>query len=464
MGLDKENSVHERQTLITDLLAEFEISQLYFALNPILKVDFPIPYLTQEVQDRYQEIQCRIFKLFCRKLIKDFWVIFIDDIEFADEESILLLNQVFQVFQILFVITTGNKRKMSVEAAKILKQFNVKPMILGPIDRGFQKTLACQFLNVDAMDIDIERVINLNSNGNPGWIKRFLTSMNLDGVINVEQMSVDDAKHRGYVFSKNLNGTGQLLKQPSSSNVNPLEICTLLKDVGLEEIATENTKNIRVATLPPEYNIEDVEIEVTEDVHIMIQYDSLSSFEQQIVKCCSVLGRSFLRSMTSYLLRGTERKISLAIQHLFELRIFTCAGGNFVHGNVIIQRQAKTTELDDVSCVCTHLRILENCTDLPRFANCGFMKFKSKHFMTASYDLLTDQQRKEYHSKALTYLENESKRCEACGSSYFENLQYIKDEIVPENEIQINSNVLFGIGKGDQCNMEVSLFFIIHSF
>lgn len=162
--------------------------------------------------------------------------------------------------------------------------------------------------------------------------------------------------------------------------------------------------------------------------------------------------------MTSHLLRGNERNISLAIQHLFELRIFACAGGNFMHGNVIIQRQPKTTELDDVSCLCTHLRISDNCTDLPRYANCGYMKFKSENFMKASYDLLTDGQRREYHSKALMYLENESKRCEACGSSYFESLEYIKDDIMPVNGKRITSDLLFGVVKGDQCSIDVSLY------
>lgn len=448
LGLKGESTSIEREEMISKLLEEYEINQLYFVLNPIMKVNFNVPALTQEIQEKYKEIQLRIFKLLCKKVVKKFCVVFIDDIEFADEASILLLKQVFEIFQVFFVITTGNKRKMSSDAAKVLKQFNIKPLVLGPIDQVFQKTIACQFLQVDALDIDIERIINLNSNGNPGWIKRFLTSMRLDGIIKICEMSISDAKQTGFVLRDvNIN----------QKNMENLEFCSLLIDVIDERCDTDMKESkIRVATLPSSFQIESIEIEDTEDVHIMIQYDSLSSFEQQVVKCCSVLGRIFLRSMMSYLMRGNERTISLAIQHLFELRIFTCAAGSFIHGNVIIQRQTKFSDIEEVSCVCTHLKISENSTDLPRYANCGYIKFKSEHFMKASYDLLTDQQRKEYHIRALTYLESESKRCEACGGSYFENLEYIKGDILLENLIHITPNIIFESEKLDRWNLEVN--------
>ncbi|XP_063706141.1 adenylate cyclase type 10-like [Culicoides brevitarsis] len=454
LGGNSESTTMSRQKAIEVALNKFQVRQLYFALNPILKVEFPVPPMTEELKSRYDEIQRRMFKLLCRTIIKDFWVIFIDDIEFADDESVLLLNEVFEIFHVFFVITTGNKRKISKIAAKIFKQFNIKSFVLGPIEQLHQKTLACQFLNVDAIDIDIERVINLNSNGNPGWIRRFLISMQLDRVINIEEMSVNEAKSRGYVFKdERANHHKMSMERPSGST---FQFCTV-QFPDFNKNGEKCGKILRVATLPPDFNAEKLEIEAPDDVHIMIQYDSLSSFEQQIVKCCSVLGKTFFRSMTSHLLRGNERAISQAIQHLFELKIFACAGGNFMHGNVLIQKQMmKNSDRDDVSCLCTHLRIPENCVDLPRYANCGYIKFKSELFMKASYDLLTDGQQKEYHMKALKYLENESKRCEACGSSYFENLEYIKDEIIADEPQKITSEVLFGEAKTNKWGIHSS--------
>uniref|UniRef100_A0A336MUG3 CSON004959 protein n=1 Tax=Culicoides sonorensis TaxID=179676 RepID=A0A336MUG3_CULSO len=438
MGLSKDANSIRRELLISELLDEYKINQLYFTLNPVLKVNFKVPEIVPlNVHESIGEIQSRLFKILCRKLIQDFWVIFIDDIEFADEESILLLNHVFEVLQLFFVITTGTKRKLSVHAAKILTQFNIKPMVLEPIDRVIQKTLACNFLKVEAIDIDIERAINLNSHGNPGWIERFLTSLTMDGLIQIEEVSLVDAKHKGLVFIDDNKDDNENFISTSSFHC--------------DEYDNENELNkyIKIANLSPDAHMEHLELEYTEDIDFIILYDSLTSFEQQILKCCSVLGRSFLRSTILYLLRENERKISLGIKHLVELGILSCGGGMSLHGNAYVQRQTKSTELDTV-CVCSNLQIIESCKDLPRYANCGFMKFKSEQIMTTSYELLTDHQKKEYHKKILSYLENESKRCEACGGSYFESLQYFKRNILPEIEVQITQNLIFANDRSER--------------
>lgn len=47
-------------------------------------------------------------------------------------------------------------------------------------------------------------------------------------------------------------------------------------------------------------------------------------------------------------------------------------------------------------------------------------------FRETAYNLLTDNQRKEFHSRAIRYLEKETRRCYACGHGYFTKLIGLK--------------------------------------
>lgn len=69
---------------------------------------------------------------------------------------------------------------------------------------------------------------------------------------------------------------------------------------------------------------------------------------------------------------------------------------------------------------CTHCA--DNCKDLPRYAMCGFIRFRQDNFRRMVYDMLTESQLKVYHVRAIWYLENETRRCRSCGGGYFTRL------------------------------------------
>lgn len=75
--------------------------------------------------------------------------------------------------------------------------------------------------------------------------------------------------------------------------------------------------------------------------------------------------------------------------------------------------------------------------------------------MNASYDLLTNRQRKEYHVKAILYLENESRRCESCGNTYFGNLAFNESQLLDDCEIKITSDSLFEYGAVERVRLSV---------
>lgn len=61
----------------------------------------------------------------------------------------------------------------------------------------------------------------------------------------------------------------------------------------------------------------------------------------------------------------------------------------------------------------------DSCIDLPKYASCGYIRFRSSEFRETTYNLLTDNQKREFHAKAIRYMEKETRRCRACGSGYF---------------------------------------------
>lgn len=61
----------------------------------------------------------------------------------------------------------------------------------------------------------------------------------------------------------------------------------------------------------------------------------------------------------------------------------------------------------------------ESCMDLPKYASCGYLRFRSSTFREITYNLLTENQKREFHEKAIRYLERETRRCRSCGFGYF---------------------------------------------
>lgn len=66
--------------------------------------------------------------------------------------------------------------------------------------------------------------------------------------------------------------------------------------------------------------------------------------------------------------------------------------------------------------------LLDACVDLPKYASCGYLRFKRSTFRDTTYNLLTDTQKKEFHSRAIRYIEKETKRCRFCGNGFFERI------------------------------------------
>lgn len=47
------------------------------------------------------------------------------------------------------------------------------------------------------------------------------------------------------------------------------------------------------------------------------------------------------------------------------------------------------------------------------------MRFRLPMFRNITYNLLTDNQKKDFHNRAVRYLEKETRKCRSCGNGFF---------------------------------------------
>ncbi|CAG4947636.1 unnamed protein product [Colias eurytheme] len=247
----------------------------------------------------------------------------------------------------------------------------VKVHIAG-IDRRYLSALACQLLDVQAVPSELDKVIESASDGLPGWIQNFLICL-----VQREQLTMVTVPRSQALDIGALIPPSTLLKKSENTQSITSESFGKFYKKSDVSIADEHQNDIiQMAVLSKYYNFEDVKVDMKMDVLILKTYDSLTPFEKMLLKCGSVLGDVFSRRMLNHLMQcDSQRKIAQA-----------------------------------------------NCGDLPKFAFCGYMKFRHTLFRTTTYDLLTESQKGEMHTRALLYLERYTRKCVSCGAGCFSQL------------------------------------------
>lgn len=189
-----------KEQIIKEKLKKHEVGDSLFVLNSIFDVNF---MTTKKLtSDKLNELRRRIFKLLLEETFTKFWIIILDDIEVADEESFLLFDILFEIKSIFCLFTMGNRRKIFRSCENIIKNDRILLFQLKKIKKMYQTALACQILNVVAIPLEIERIVHTQSSGNPGWLETFLNSLIQDGGLQIKDMVVAEALKLGLVFTE----------------------------------------------------------------------------------------------------------------------------------------------------------------------------------------------------------------------------------------------------------------------
>ncbi|XP_046753179.1 LOW QUALITY PROTEIN: adenylate cyclase type 10-like [Diprion similis] len=470
LGFTASSTPQEREDKIVTNMGKIYFPHLLCSLNEVFNVNFDISNKYRELPDsEKREITEKLLGKLMSHTFSRQWVILIDDAEYCDNETASLLPIIMKTNLIFFVMAFGNKvssefsvphevsKKAEIMSISLIRSTitalncAIQVIDLLGLDKWYHAGLACQILGVRAISAELEKVIQEKSSGNPGWIESYLVCLVQSGDLLKQEINKNQLRHLGLVCPPeemicrltSENRTSLHHTEPKTADAWPMyqssytESAINLTERKLSEVAASIedvtlTPDIKICITSPTFSIEDSDIEIKMDVVILKMFDALSPLDQLLLKTAAVLGETFNRYMLTTLLESTtEREFALAIKRLYELKILACAMGDFKRNSgamVHLRKFRNINTSSEIRCACTGIAITEACADLPKYASCGLIRFKISMFRDTMYRLLTENHKVEIHDKALKYLQQRTRRCEACGGGHFAKLLGVKYE------------------------------------
>lgn len=317
---------------------------------------------------------------------------------------------------------------------------NARVVRLNGLDPSHCKTLACQMMEVSGIPVDLEKVLMAKSQGVPAWCDQVLHELVRTNFLQISSTAkkapmvyADRALLKKFESTKTrrtqkvwASDDEYYSAKPSTPEVGAKAFTGQQYMAKVEEIDPSK----RLLVVKSGTNIGHIQIHGTLHEILLDSYDELNSNEQIILKCASVLGRTFSRLMVTRILPFFElnaKKYEAGFNRLLEARYLRCASG--VHSKAAGKDQTLIPE-----CFCKDVSndpLFQNMGDTiinsnktpqgpnsikrPKYLSCKFMEFAKEQLTEVVYGLMTEDQRKDFHLKAAKYLDSGVARCETCG-------------------------------------------------
>lgn len=403
-----------KEQKICDVLKTYDEDLCY--LNNILKVRFAYHegIFTQDEEKRNEKAKIMFRKLI--KAIRQPHMIFLDDLHNLDAASWEYISIIFESMKIFTVLSVTRGKFSSVHTwlYSVFINENVRKMVLGPLASVWIPPLACQILDVDAVPRDLCNALVVKCNGMPGLVESFIVHLFSTGAIDLKKIPQYELEEYN---DEALRFPDSNLLRPVAVNINQQEEL----DVMLQENEADEV-SICVVTEKEEL---DVNINVQNvDALIMIQIDSLTPYQQLLLKIASVIGNVFSRDLLeSIMYENQPLTTAKAIKRLFAMRILGCANAKVKvkKFSSMSSTHTQTSRLNsnntNLVCECPTEYDPDHEEDLPKYAYCQVIKFKNKNSQLTCYELLPMNQKKEFHARVVNYLECNNQKCPECGGT-----------------------------------------------
>ncbi|KAJ2954748.1 hypothetical protein O0L34_g3051 [Tuta absoluta] len=415
LGLDSEpTSGFVKEQKVVDLLKYYD--EDLCCLNNIIKVRFAYHEGIYSLDQAQREDKAKaIFEKLMRAL-SDTYVILLDDLQNLDAgtwEYISLMLSVQKIFTVL-TVTRGKFSTVHQWLYNVFLNHSIRKIVLGPLSFDWIPALACQILDVDAVPNDLCNALKTHCKGMPGLVESLIVHLFSSGAIELQKVSDEDLEK---YKQEDLQFADPELLKPQALNIKDQSTLDLLRD---EEVTGE--MSICIVTnkdeLNTNFNVHNL------DALIMVQIDSLTPYQQLLLKIASVIGNIVSRDLLENIMYENDSLITAkAIKRLFAMKIFACASAKSK------QHRGKSSSLhllpheknilltNKYDCVCDIEFDPENSNGLPKYAYCKVMRFRNKNSRKTCYELLPMNQKKEFHSRIVHYLENNEHKCPACGGA-----------------------------------------------
>lgn len=430
LGITESTTGFIKEQTICDILKTYDEDLCY--LNNIIKVRFAYHegIFTQDVENRNAKAKTMFRKLIMA--IKQPHMIFLDDLHNLDAASWEYISIIFESMNIFTVLSVTRGKFSSVHTwlYTVFINQNVRKMILGPLASYWIPPLACQILDVDAVPRDLCNALVVKCNGMPGLVESFIVHLFSTGAIELKKISRSELEEY----------REEDLRFPEPNLLRPVAVDTS-KQQELDEILEKNDSeemSICVVTEKEELNV-NINVQNV-DALIMIQIDSLTPYQQLLLKIASVIGNVFSRDLLESIMYENQPLVTAkAIKRLFAMRILGCANvkiklKKFSSMSSTHTQQSRTNT--NLVCECPIEFDPDNEENLPKYAYCQVIKFRNKNSQLTCYELLPMNQKKEFHARVVNYLENNHQKCPECGGTLivlesYMNFFPLEDDDVP---------------------------------
>lgn len=399
-----------KEEKIMQLLSVYNDDLCY--LNPILGVRFAFNDTVHGLDnDQRKDIAKIVFSKLV-SAIQETQLIFLDDLQNLDASSWEFISLMLQHKKIFTILSVNRGKFSSIQdwLYTVFVNNHIRKMVLGPLPPSLIPAIACQVLDCNAVPKDLCDALLSKSGGMPGLVEGFIIHLFSNGALELKKIK-DDEKDEWAEYD---------LQYPDPSLLHPQAVDVKDQPALDEFIDNNHTGEIGICIviqkeeLNTDFNVQNL------DTLIMIQIDSLTPYQQLLLKIASVIGNVVSRDLLeSIMYENNPITTAKAIKRLFSMRILTCA--STTSAKMKLERKytsdAQPTVDSNLTCDCSFEYDPENVEMLPKYAFCRVLKFKNKKSSKTCYELLPLNQKKEFHSRIVNYLESNKHKCPNCGGA-----------------------------------------------
>ncbi|KPJ17945.1 Adenylate cyclase type 10 [Papilio machaon] len=408
LGLKEPITGFSKEEKIVQMLNSYNSDLCY--LNNIIKVRFAYH---EGIYTQDENVRKEKAKTIFMKLIRSFpepHVIFLDDLQNLDASSWEFISIMLDSPKIYTVLTITRGKFNSIQnwIYNVLINSSIRKIVLGPLSSQWIPALACQILDVEAVPKDLCDTLKTKCKGLPGLVESFIVNLFSNGALETKRIhkhELDNLKNEDLQFPD-----AELLRLQAVSVDDQKALDQFIADNSTEDIA------VCIVTKKEQLNTDINEQNV--DAIIMVQIDSLTPYQQLLLKIASVIGNVLSRTLLENIMyENNPLTTAKAIKRLFAMRILTCANIRYRLNRRVTNATSVTsvTINANLSCDCSFDYDPEEYENLPKYAFCKVMKFRNKNSRKTCYELLPMNQKKEFHSRIVSYLEKTKQKCPDCG-------------------------------------------------
>lgn len=341
--------------------------------------------------------------------IDDAFVLCIDDLHNLDNLSWEFISIILKEQKNILSVLTITKNKINTTRSWLYDVFvhnKIKKILIGPLKSKYIAPLACQILDVDAVPKDLCTVLETKYNCMPGLIETFIVHLFSSDAIDINRLSDDEMS--------TINTADFYF--PATELLKPIALNEHDQDKIDELLQNEDSKITKICTimnkdeLTKNLNIQNM------DALIIMQIDSLTPYQQLLLKIASVIGTVVSRNLLENIMyENNYLTTAKAIKRLFAMKLLICANNRVRWSRKTISAHSTSSLFLYNTCDCNFDYDENNSYNLPKQAFCNLMKFKNKRTRTTCYELLPLNQKKEFHTRIVNYLESNDSKCISCG-------------------------------------------------